>query len=163
PGVGRHPQGDERGPRWRGDGEPGGGADGGRGLPDRSLDHPPPPAGRRLVRPHRPCPRRALPGCAGRGGGKHRPELARAAPPARSVVLGAVGIGSGPRWSLDWGGGSRFGVEFDVTLLQDRLGVSFGFRSLSGGNWNTPFVALTIADLNGTLYWLIPPAWRSGR
>jgi len=83
---------------------------------------------------------------------------------ARGVVhLGAVGIGSGPRWSLDWGGGSRFGVEFDVTLLQDRLGVSFGFRNLSGGNWNTPFVALTIADLNGTLYWLIPPAWRSGR
>ena len=83
---------------------------------------------------------------------------------ARGVVhLGPVGIGSGPRWSLDWGGGSRFGVEFDVTLLQDRLGVSFGFRNLSGGNWNTPFVALTIADLNGTLYWLIPPAWRSGR
>jgi hypothetical protein len=83
---------------------------------------------------------------------------------ARGVVhLGPVGIGSGPRWSLDWGGGSRFGVEFDVTLLQDRLGVSFGFRNLSGGNWNTPFVALTIADLNGALYWVIPAAWRSGR
>jgi hypothetical protein len=25
------------------------------------------------------------------------------------------------------------------------------------------FVALTIADLNGALYWLIPAAWRSGR
>jgi hypothetical protein len=34
---------------------------------------------------------------------------------------------------------------------------------LSGVSWNTPFVALTIADLNGTLYWLIPAAWRSGR
>jgi hypothetical protein len=32
----------------------------------------------------------------------------------------------------------------------------FGFRNLSGGSWNTPFVALTIADLNGTLYWLYP-------
>ena len=27
------------------------------------------------------------------------------------------------------GAGSRFGVEFDVTLLQDRVGVSFGFRT----------------------------------
>ncbi len=77
--------------------------------------------------------------------------------------LGPVGIASGPRWSLAWGGGSQFGVEFDLTLLQDRVGVSFGFRDLSGGNWNTPFVALTIADLNGMLYWLLPPAWRSGR
>ncbi len=77
--------------------------------------------------------------------------------------LGPVGIASGPRWSLAWGGGSQFGVEFDLTLLQDRVGVSFGFRNLSGGNWNTPFVALTIADLNGMLYWLFPPAWRSGR
>ncbi len=80
-----------------------------------------------------------------------------------ALHLGSVGISSGPRWSLDWEGGSRFGVEFDVTILQDRLGVSFGFRDLSGGNWNTPFVALTVADLNGTLYWLIPAAWRSGR
>ncbi len=77
--------------------------------------------------------------------------------------LGPVGIGSGPRWSLAWGGGSEFGVEFDVLILQDRLGISFGFRNLTGGSWNTPFVALTIADLNGMLYWLIPPAWRSGR
>ena len=80
-----------------------------------------------------------------------------------ALHLGSVGIASGPRWSLDWRGGSRFGVEFDVTLLQDRVGVSFGFRDLTGGNWNTPFVALTVADLNGMLYWLIPPAWRSGR
>jgi predicted acylesterase/phospholipase RssA len=77
--------------------------------------------------------------------------------------LGPVGIGSGPRWSLAWGGGSQFGVEFDVLILQDRLGVSFGFRNLTGGSWNSPFVALTVADLNGMLYWLIPSAWRSGR
>jgi hypothetical protein len=54
-------------------------------------------------------------------------------------------------------------LEFDLLVLQDRLGVSFVFRDLRGGNWNTPFVALTNAGLNGTLYWLIPPAWRSGR
>jgi hypothetical protein len=80
-----------------------------------------------------------------------------------TVHLGAVSVGSGPRWSLAWGGGSHFGVEFDVLALQDRLGVSFGFRDVSGGSWKTPFVALTIADLNGTLYWLFSPAWRSGR
>ena len=80
-----------------------------------------------------------------------------------ALHLGPVGIASGPRWSLAWRGGSQFGVEFDVTLLQDRVGVSFGFRDLSGGNWNTPFVALTIADVNGMLYWLVPAAWRSGR
>ena len=55
-----------------------------------SLDHPPPPAGRWLVPPHRPGPPGALPGGAGRGGRKHRPELARAARPARSMVLGGV-------------------------------------------------------------------------
>ena len=77
--------------------------------------------------------------------------------------LGPVGIASGPRWSLAWGGPSTFGVEFDLTILQDRVGVSFGFRDLSGGNWNTPFVALTVADLNGMVYWLVPAAWRLGR
>ncbi len=77
--------------------------------------------------------------------------------------LGPVGIASGPRWSLAWSGGSEFGVEFDVTILQDRLGVSFGFRNITSGGWNSPFVALTVADLNGMLYWLIPAAWRSGR
>jgi hypothetical protein len=83
---------------------------------------------------------------------------------ARGVLhLGQVGIGSGPRWSLGWGGGSHFGVEFDLLVLQDRIGVSFGFRNVSGGSWKTPFVALTIADLNGMLYWLVSPAWRSGR
>jgi hypothetical protein len=47
--------------------------------------------------------------------------------------------------------------------LQDRFGVSFGFRDIKPSGWHTPFVALTIADLNGALYWLIPAAWRSGR
>ena len=47
---------------------------------------------------------------------------------AGALHLGSVGSppGLGGRWT---GGGSRFGVEFDVTLLQDRVGVSFGFRT----------------------------------
>jgi Patatin-like phospholipase len=79
--------------------------------------------------------------------------------------VGGVGIGAGPRWSLYWSGNdaSNFGVEFDLTFLQDRFGVSFGFRDITPTGWHTPFVALTIADLNGALYWLIPAAWRSGR
>lgn len=79
--------------------------------------------------------------------------------------VGGFGIGAGPRWSFYWSGSdiSKFGVEFDLTFLQDRFGVSFGFRNITPAGWNTPFVALTIADLNGALYWLIPAAWRSGR
>jgi hypothetical protein len=79
--------------------------------------------------------------------------------------VGPVGIGVGPRWSLYWSGSdaSNFGVEFDLTFFQDRFGVSFGFRNITPSGWYTPFVALTIADLNGALYWLVPAAWRSGR
>lgn len=79
--------------------------------------------------------------------------------------VGGFGIGAGPRWSFYWSGSdiSKFGVEFDLTFLQDRFGVSFGFRNITPAGWYTPFVALTVADLNGALYWLIPAAWRSGR
>lgn len=79
--------------------------------------------------------------------------------------IGGFGVAAGPRWSLYWSGSdaSNFGVEFDITFLQDRFGVSFGFRDITPTGWHTPFVALTIADLNGALYWLIPAAWRSGR
>jgi hypothetical protein len=79
--------------------------------------------------------------------------------------VGAFGIAAGPRWSLYWSGSdaSNFGVEFDLTFLQDRFGLSFGFRNITPAGWYSPFVALTIADLNGALYWLIPSAWRSGR
>jgi hypothetical protein len=85
---------------------------------------------------------------------------------ARGILhLGPVGVGAGPRWSLNWSGSdaSNFGAEFDVTFLQGRLGVSFGFQNITSSGWNTPFVALTIADVNGALYWLIPAAWRSER
>ncbi|HXX31884.1 MAG TPA: patatin-like phospholipase family protein [Myxococcaceae bacterium] len=79
--------------------------------------------------------------------------------------VGPLGVGGGPRWSFYWSGpdASNFGVEFDLTFFQDRFGVSFGFRNVTPSGWYTPFVALTIADLNGALYWLIPSAWRSGR
>ncbi|MGO9764022.1 MAG: patatin-like phospholipase family protein [Myxococcaceae bacterium] len=79
--------------------------------------------------------------------------------------VGGVSLGVGPRWSLYWTGSNAYnwGIEFDLAFLQDRFGVSFGFRSITPSGWQTPFVALTIADLNGALYWLIPAAWRSGR
>lgn len=80
------------------------------------------------------------------------------------VHLGPVALAAGPRWSLGWNGaGSHFGAEFGLLVLQDRLGVSFGFREIGSDGWKTPFVALTVADLNGMVYWLFPPAWRSGR
>jgi hypothetical protein len=51
-----------------------------------------------------------------------------------------------------------FGAEASVLVLQDRLGLSLGVRelSLSRGTAGTVFVALTIADLNGAMYWLTP-------
>ncbi len=79
--------------------------------------------------------------------------------------VAGVSLGVGPRWSLYWTGSNayNFGLEVDLAFLQDRFGVSFGFRSITPSGWQTPFLALTIADLNGALYWLIPAAWRSGR
>ncbi len=79
--------------------------------------------------------------------------------------LGGFSFGGGPRWSLYWTGSNanNFGLEFDLSFLQDRFGLAVGFRSISSAGWQTPFVALNIADLNGALYWLIPAAWRSGR
>ncbi len=81
------------------------------------------------------------------------------------VHVGSFSFGAGPRWSLYWTGSNanNFGLEFDLSFLQDRFGLAFGFRSISPAGWQSPFVALNIADLNGALYWLIPAAWRSGR
>jgi hypothetical protein len=43
-------------------------------------------------------------------------------------------------------------------VLQDRVGVAVGVKQF--GTANNLFVALTIADLNGMLYWLTPWAPR---
>jgi predicted acylesterase/phospholipase RssA len=77
-----------------------------------------------------------------------------------TVHLGGVSLGLGPRASVHWTGPSRvdLGAEAAVLVLQDRLGLSVGLRevSLSRGVAGEVFFALSIADLNGAMYWLTP-------
>ena len=75
-----------------------------------------------------------------------------------ALHLGGLTVNAGPRFAVHWNGGTDWGGEVGVSLLQDRLGVSVGVRRLSG--FNDVFVALTASDVNGMLYWLTPWAER---
>ncbi len=72
--------------------------------------------------------------------------------------LGGLTLAAGPRWSVNWYGGTAWGGEVDLLVLQDRVGVAVGVKQF--GTANNLFVALTIADVNGMLYWLTPWAPR---
>ena len=71
-----------------------------------------------------------------------------------AVHLAGLTVSAGPRFAVDWNGGTDWGGEVGVSMLQDRLGVSVGVRQLSG--FNDLFVALSVSDVNGMLYWLTP-------
>ena len=77
-----------------------------------------------------------------------------------TMHFGGLSVGLGPRAAVHWSGPGRvdLGAEGSVLVLQDRLGLSLGVRelSLSRGTAGAVFVALTIADLNGAMYWLTP-------
>ena len=75
-----------------------------------------------------------------------------------ALHLGGLTVNAGPRLAVHWNGGTDWGGEVGVSLLQDRLGVSVGVRKLSG--LNDVFVALTASDVNGMIYWLTPWAPR---
>lgn len=75
-----------------------------------------------------------------------------------AAVLGGLTLAAGPRFQVNWYGGNSWGGEIDLLALQERVGVAVGVRQLSG--FNNLFVALTISDLNGMLYWLTPWAPR---
>ena len=81
-----------------------------------------------------------------------------------TVHLGGVSVGLGPRVAVHWTGPGRadLGAEGSLLVFQDRLGLSFGVRelSLARGTAGAVFVALTLADLNGAVYWLTPWAAR---
>ncbi len=76
------------------------------------------------------------------------------------VVAHALGLslGAGPRAWLDWRGGSGVGVEARLAALQDRLAVGVGMRDPAGGprgrEWT---LTVSVADLNGLVFWLSPP------
>jgi hypothetical protein len=75
-----------------------------------------------------------------------------------TVHLGGLSVSAGPRFSVHWSGGTAWGAEAGISVLQDRLGISAGVRSFSGAH--DVFVALTVSDVNGMVYWLTPWAKR---
>ena len=75
-----------------------------------------------------------------------------------AVHLGGLTLTAGPRLAVHWGGGTDWGGEVGLSVLQDRLGVSVGVRQLDG--FHDLFVALSVSDVNGMIYWLAPWAER---
>ena len=75
-----------------------------------------------------------------------------------AVHLGGLTVNAGPRFAVHWNGGTDWGGEVGVSVLQDRLGVSVGVRRISG--FNEVLVALSVSDVNGMIYWLTPWAER---
>ena len=75
-----------------------------------------------------------------------------------ALHLGGLTVNAGPRFAVHWNGGTDWGGEVGISMLQDRLGLSVGVRRLSG--FHDVFVALSVSDVNGMLYWLTPWAER---
>jgi hypothetical protein len=75
-----------------------------------------------------------------------------------ALHLGGLTLYAGPRLAVHWNGGADWGGEVGLSILQDRLGLSVGVRQLSG--FNDVFVALSVSDVNGMIYWLTPWADR---
>jgi patatin-like phospholipase len=66
-----------------------------------------------------------------------------------------VALGVGAQSVLPWNGDGALtpGVIGRIGLLQERLAITFGIRSLSLGH-REALVALSVSDLNGLAYWL---------
>jgi predicted acylesterase/phospholipase RssA len=71
-----------------------------------------------------------------------------------TVHLGPVSLGAGPRLAVHWRGGIDWGAVAQLGLLQDRLELVVGPRSISQGKAEDILVSLSFSDLNGMLYWL---------
>ncbi len=70
-------------------------------------------------------------------------------------VLG-TSFSAGPRLSVYWADGNlAAGGEVRVGFLQDRLAFGFGARDFPLHGRNI-FILVSLADLNGTAYWLLP-------
>ena len=76
-----------------------------------------------------------------------------------AVHFGGLTLNAGPRFAVHWSGGTDWGLETGVSALQDRIGLSVGWRQINGG-LHQLMVALTLSDVNGMLYWLTPWAAR---
>ena len=72
-----------------------------------------------------------------------------------TVRASGVALGAGFESVLPWNGDSVLapGVIGRIGLMQERLAITFGVRSLSSGH-QAALVALSVSDLNGLAYWL---------
>jgi len=76
-----------------------------------------------------------------------------------AVHFAGLTVNAGPRFAVHWSGGTDWGVETGVSVLQDRIGLSVGWRQINGG-LHQLLVALSLSDVNGMIYWLTPWAPR---
>src|SRR5882724_5063945 len=72
-----------------------------------------------------------------------------------TVRTSGAALGAGFESVLPWNGDSVLapGVIGRIGLMQERLAITFGVRSLSSGH-QAALVALSLSDLNGLAYWL---------
>jgi hypothetical protein len=84
-------------------------------------------------------------------------KLSSSLGPLPTVRLGDVALSAGARWSIAWSGApvAAPGILGRLALLQERLAISGGIRSVSAGQ-RTAFITLSVSDLNGIAYWLTP-------
>ena len=66
-----------------------------------------------------------------------------------------LAFGAGAQSVIPWNGDSVLmpGVIGRIAVLQERLAITFGIRSLSSGHQEAT-VSLSVSDLNGLAYWL---------
>jgi hypothetical protein len=83
-------------------------------------------------------------------------------PTFRLRQLGGTAIGVGFETVFPWNGDPVLapGIVGRISLLQERMALSFGVRSLTAGHQDA-LVALSVSDLNGVAYWLA--LWATGR
>ena len=79
-----------------------------------------------------------------------------------TLRVGGMALGAGAKAVLPWNGDRVLapGLVGRIGVLQERLAITLGIRSLSAGN-SGALVALSVSDLNGLAYWLA--LWGAGR
>src|SRR5216683_2555426 len=84
-------------------------------------------------------------------------KLSSSLGPLPTLRLGDVALSAGARWSIAWSGApvAAPGILGRLALLQERLAISGGIRSVSAGQ-RAAFITLSVSDLNGIAYWLTP-------
>jgi len=84
-------------------------------------------------------------------------KLSSSLGPLPTVRVGDVALSAGARWSIAWSGApvTAPGILGRLALLQERLAISGGIRSVSAGQ-RAAFITLSVSDLNGIAYWLTP-------